>query len=984
MAPVTRSGTTIIDSGGLIVTPTTIPETTTETVRAPSIALFTTITPAPTPTPPVVVLPPLLIPTRISATGETLGTARDIVSEEITTETDSNPVLLSTTDIMSEKEFWPFYQKAFLTSLIGTEVNKQEYANSLKNEYQIQYEKLNETLKERRTAKAIIDNINFALDIKTNRNAVTLINKFLGYSEDEFNQYSETKMYYELLSSIRRNIEGSSAILVGEEQTSRIQSRELISNQRNNRNLSTIKKIVPLKRNVFEDVGRITAGLTNDKIIRLTTLLLSRELSVSKVLSLSNIKTLLREKYTAASDNNPFDNLFGDQPSSVFGLPRGEKSLASKINFRLSTNQIVQVLESTYLNKKTNPTIIPGSVYFRSNIIDGDPSIENLLRFKSSFSEVVDDIALIFKEITGIQTLSPEFLFSRATTAFTNSLNLLRIEDAISTQRLLFALIIFSLDNPEIKQALFQLFLLVGIKSIGPTATESSIFKNIGTEIGQAKNILGSPPSMRENISIDNIDLVARNLGQYIENKINEIFEVKNSTLNPSVYRPSSIVLTPGSVARLVEYSVSSTAQNIFSTFAEFLTDSDIASASGLGVSSYFLGTDYGREGTYTKFNNVSSMTIAFIVFEMACAFTSKYVEIELAKHDSNLIINEPENQNIILQERLSSWVAGNVSADSELTKSNKALKDENGFLETFAQLNNDIVNNLTKSANDFNNFISKGTGRETVNNFYKSIISEQYEIIALLKQRTEVIKNIIPETITQINKNYIQLLKNENISLKEQAIIIGVPTGFIEFEKRNIPLNFSEDRVRKFGDFIKFAPTKNNALNGTTKVEKQVSFDMKLTINLPVDLDTFSLRPNGLLDFLTTRATFNRSARKNMSFTEYKNYIKTTFGMTNAEEIIQNHFISDVLLGFYSCVLSIPSGINELTFVRNKKFKQTPMIPRDFQKEYRSTRPELFIENDTILPEVKFDRIFAINCAKTKQEVSTIETIYVKLNMVG
>lgn len=978
MASTARSGKTTVDSGGLILTPVplVLPETPRTTETTP---------PATTPTRPVVVLPPLLVSPSRTARVDTLSFAQETTSESINKIFDeSGPTLISITDILSEKEFWPFYQKTFLTSLIGMSAAQQPFSEQLKLEYQTEYQQLNNVLKERRTAKNIIDSINFALDIKNDDKAKKLINKFLGYSEREFEIYPETKIYYELLSSIRRIYEGCSAVLVGEEQTTRIQSQELISNQINVRNLNTIKKTVPLKKTIFETNSAIFSGLTNDKIMRLAIGLLSRELNCSRALTVSNIKTILREKYSTTPDNNPFDNLFGDNPSTVFGLPRGNRSLASKINFKLSTGETVQALESTFLDKKQNPSFIPGSKFFQSNIIDGDASIENLLQYKSSLAEVTDDIVNIFKEITQEQALAPEFMFSRAVTAFANSLSLLRIEDASTVQRLLFALMLFGIDNPDIKIAAFHLFLLIGIKTVGPTAADSTIFKNVTTEIGSIKNILGTAGRTNEVISGDNIDLVARNLGIYIENKLNEIFVAKPTETSTSVFRDNTIVLTPGTVTRLVEYAVNSPTQNIFTTFAEFLIDCDIAANRRLGSTGYFLGREYGREETYTKFSNVSSITLAFLVFEIAGVFVSKYLDIELAKLGSTLVINENSSENIELQEQISRWSAGDVASDSDLTKTIKALKEENVFLEDFNQLNNNIINKLTKSSNDFINFTSKSaTAKETINKFYKSIISEQHDIVAILKEKSEVNKNIVSDKLTNVYKNYVQLLKANKIQTTEQALIFGIPIGLLLTEKENLRLNLNETKARNFGDFFNVNIIRKNLLTNNERNEKVICFDSKMTLNIPVDLNIFLIGRTGLIDFIKSNVSFNRKDRKNISFAEYKTLIKTNYGLDNAEEIVQNHFISDILLGFYSCVLSIPSGLNELVFQSKKEQKQTT-IPKEFIKELKATRPELFFSNSEIISENKFDRVFALNCLKMEKENSSLETVYLKLDIIG
>lgn len=977
MASTARSGRVKLDVGGLISKPTPLEES---NLLVP---LDETPAPASSPTRIIPITPPVLIRNPRNAQGETLALAREIVSENIEFSLNNltNPMIITTTDFLTEKEFWNHYQKTLLTSIIGTSAAEQAFVSRLKAEYAIEFAKLEEVLKERRNAKTIIDNISLAFDIKNIPQVSKLAQKYFNYGSVDFKSFPETKIYFEILSSVRRTLEGASATLVGEEQITNIVSNELVSRQANIRNLQIVKKIVPVKRSSFETVNSIFSGLTNDKVLRLATALLSKELSVSRALTKNNIKALLREKYVANPDNNPFDNVFGDVPTSIFGLPRGGNSIASKINFKLTTGETIQALESTFINRQTNPTVLPGSEFFQATIFDSVPSIENLIRYKGSFAETVDDFITLYKESTDSVALSSEFLFSRAATSFASSLEILRTEDAASVQRLLFALLVFGIDNSDIKIAVFQLFLLIGIKTVGP---DSAIFQNIKKEIGEARNIYGVPTTSRELLTSDNIMFVARSLGFFIENKINEILLTKNTEINPSVYTNNIITLTPGTVVRLIEYAVDSPANNVLTAFAEFLIDCDFEAGKGLGSDSLYLGPNYGRESTYTKLSNVSSTTVALLVFELAQAFVSKYINIEITKTGPNIAIGE-ESNNSLIQERFGAWVNGDKAADAELTRVTKALQEENGFIEDFIAINTAINSKITRAIDNFRSFVTaNNVGSESIAKNYKSILSGQYEILNVLRQKTEKNKNNAADCVVQIFNNYRQLLKADFINKEEQALIVGIPIGFSINEKREIFLNTTETKARNFGDFIKLSAFKKNAITNIETLEKTLHFDLKLTIELPVDRSTFSLAPNGLLTFLKQRALFNRKERRNLTFAEYKQHILVDFGVTNAEELVTNHFVSDYILGFYSCLLSSPAGINELTFLTNKKFKTTPEIPKNFISELRATRPELFLRTESILPEVKFDRVLGVACGKTSAINSSIETIYIKLDMVA
>lgn len=283
---------------------------------------------------------------------------------------------------------------------------------------------------------------------------------------------------------------------------------------------------------------------TADDRIKLLSVLLSKELRVSR--QLGNVQTarILREKYAQGSTSNPFDNICGVVGDTIFDVPSGPNSLAS-LTFGQTEieNIIILPFESVYVDAENETkTYVPGSSYFGDNILNITPggfNTEPFTSFASKYNDVFSDAkntieTLLELSLTDPSPLSPDFVLDKfllssveATSGLASSAGMDR------TQAITAALFKLANTDSVLKNMLFEYVLLLGLMA-NSSLDQKKIFDRLASEVVTIQNFTFSKISSTDN---PNLRGGIGTLRPYVENLARQIEDKVFELVYPQIYR---------------------------------------------------------------------------------------------------------------------------------------------------------------------------------------------------------------------------------------------------------------------------------------------------------------------------------------------------------------------------------------------------------------------------------------------------------------
>lgn len=523
--------------------------------------------------------------------------------------------------------------------------------------------------------------------------------KYMQFSSDEYKTFTETKIYNQLITDLRSTLENYSYSLLNIVDQDRINNFDPVKidktfNLTNGfsfkpASLTSLQNPVNASNNTF--FINFLNSLPNiaDDRIKLLCNFLSKELRVSKALGNKSIQSDLLSNFEQGSENNPFDNIFGEVGDTIFEKPLGSKSLSSLSYLTTDTAEtVILPFENIYVDSNKDlktKTFVPGTNYFVDSILTTNNKNFNIKPFtdySDEFSKRVSSTSNILNKMfeLDIKTskLTQATVFDTFMIDFKQSINNLTDINKISKEQAIINAI-FKLANQdlELKNCLFDFCLLLGLassskqnqkkifsrlKSDIPTINSLNSFKSktdlIETREGYSylkpfidelaqkiETIIFTKlnfPTSNENISSNNNlrflfnsnpfkNIDGRNLffstGIRQNSNSNNLITLKNNINTPEGYL---LNITFGDIKNILINTITTNNGSLSNTLKDFI---DVAvklnAASSIGDNEVYLMED---ETFRTRNNRVSTSCILLVVFEIFSSIVSKYSSCEFSK----------------------------------------------------------------------------------------------------------------------------------------------------------------------------------------------------------------------------------------------------------------------------------------------------------------------------------------------------------------
>jgi len=538
-----------------------------------------------------------------------------------------------------------------------------------------------------------IDLIESFFDLKRIPSDVFETNQFLslkeyfiermGFREEQFNSFSDTKIFYQFLADLRSVIENYSFNLLDLTDDDRKTDSSPVKidttytltdgfsfNVKQIRSTSS-RDINNATQSVF--FNKFMNSMPSNPVDRIKILLtiLSKEYRISKVLGSPNqrIQKILSTEFDYEGTGNPFDNLLGTVGRTIFDQPAGEESLANLGQIAVKggmqdaggvQNFVVLPLEAKYVDSDEDNirTFVPGKSYFVDSILDLKTTKQSngkeILSFNTNplqeyadlFSKKHSHAELVIDELLDLRSatdLDPERMFDTFARSIRESVLGLKEKNKISMEQgIISAIFKLANQNNELKQLLFQFLILAGLQTnrqhheqviwaeVAKELKDISAFSAINTEKIKQTAVRNALPPLATSLITGGPE-EALNIGPYMRQIAQQIHDLVFREMNAykEPIKSSNIIVKTieKNKGTLVEYLLGATKVNSSSNFikefiemADFITD--IASTEGEKL--YLLDDGSGR----TRYNFLSTTTQLLIIYEIFCSFIARYIPI--------------------------------------------------------------------------------------------------------------------------------------------------------------------------------------------------------------------------------------------------------------------------------------------------------------------------------------------------------------------
>ena len=405
-----------------------------------------------------------------------------------------------------------------------------------------------------------------------------------------------------------------------------------------------------------------------DEKIKFLTLLLSKELRVSKGLGTPAIASRLATQFDCGNTGDPFNNIIGFPGATIFDIPEGAKSFSSVfIANTPDNNRFILPFEAKYIDDPvSHRQFVPGPSYFVDSLTNNVSALgignSPLINYINAFSNKFNAVQQSYNDLLGLNVdrnlLFANDMFSRLLLGFYSSTSGLTTDTpAMDLDQVVIATIFKTANTDrELKLLLLQFFILIlGCDdSVSPqrslydhmAANEISILGNLtavptrpgfpaGTSMADLRSTalvslanelsgkiedrlfaLFGIPSYQDNLGLasllprtnsqpDNGSVIGTS--RSIENIQNELLGIRGFNI------------ARGNVRDILSRSIfdgSDSSTNIFRSMVHYI--SDLTSSAGDAC--------YLTDGTFrTRFNFISTSNLCLIVLELFTSFAGKY-----------------------------------------------------------------------------------------------------------------------------------------------------------------------------------------------------------------------------------------------------------------------------------------------------------------------------------------------------------------------
>ena len=578
--------------------------------------------------------------------------------------------------------------------------NGRANLSRLRSAYDQRIRNIGESLKIYNQILSNVQVVNKALDIKKYPSSVYDTKKFktlkdfftshLQFTEDNWNQFAESKILLQMTFDLRKILENYSYNLFDIVDTDRPSNFSPVTLDTTydltdgfTFNVNSIRSpIEPLNASETSFFSQFVSSLpvNPDDKIKLLINLLSKELRVSKGLGTTQIQNDIQRDFGQGTEGNPFDNILGTVNTTIFDAPLGEGSLASI--FRIDINEDVAVLpfENKYIDfESVKKTYVPGSEYLAETIVQSvtpaqgfniQPYTDFVSRYVKVSSSVRNSITKLLQLDQQISSgLVPDNLFDMFSSMFRASIEGTVDKNSLNTDQLIINAV-FKLSNTDLvlKNMLFQFCILAALDSSKEEEQRGSIqhfisdLKRTFSSLNFVRLEPGEDPFVSDR-TVEFSELLRR-LASDIEARVKTLvtttrsssrrtntleINVLNGTLrnqlsNLQLNIPSSLLgsFGNGNILSLADGAITSTL--VESVEASGVSSNNtIKAIIDMYTSTYRLASDIANPvhllndlSHRTRFNFLSSTTIFLLIFETFASFLEKYSFQSFSKNSAS------------------------------------------------------------------------------------------------------------------------------------------------------------------------------------------------------------------------------------------------------------------------------------------------------------------------------------------------------------
>jgi hypothetical protein len=512
----------------------------------------------------------------------------------------------------------------------------------------------------------------------------------MGYTETQFNGFTNTKIYIQLLADLKNIIDNYSFNLLDLKDSDRpndssatVIDRTYTTNDGFSFNVSTLRSNKePINAINLTTFNKILSSLPTTPASRIKILIntLSKEYRISSELGDPNNRGIL-SAFGIQNFGTPFDNILGLPGPTIFDLPRGDSSLLSMAQFEIdkSIQQSANVdkqdffvlpFEDKFVDfDKTDKTYVPGNHYFVDTIFETKNNAFNLApltnfqkKFSTKFKETEKALTTLLQLDTK-NSLDVEEMFYSYINACNYSINDLSTDsiDPFGTdqhkvaynvnQAIVCAIFRMAAEDNKLKNYLFQYLLLSGLASNNANNSHV-IWQSLINELISLDNFTAlsyqeqtTDRDLRNGPGVVKYHLqqLAKTIENYISDKIlgsnnraRMAFSGRQGFLHKTSKDPNAhesyMDESAISTALTVEYNASSNTSNFCKEFLK-LAEKFTSAAGRKGAADMFLVDD--KSGR-TRYNFISTSCQLLIMFECLVNFANLVSKVELARTANN------------------------------------------------------------------------------------------------------------------------------------------------------------------------------------------------------------------------------------------------------------------------------------------------------------------------------------------------------------
>lgn len=354
---------------------------------------------------------------------------------------------------------------------------------------------------------------------------------FMGFGPKQFEKFSNTKIYVQMLSDFRQVMENYSFNLLDIIDSDRpndfdpiqIDTSITLTDGFSFTSEMMRSNTTPINATNRKNSDRFLKSLPRDSGDKIKVLInfLSKEYRVSKAMGMKGfVDERLRADWGAGTQGTPFDNIIGKAGQTIFVQPQGRNSLLSLAYQPVTLpNQpesqqgefIVLPFEEKYIDSEDR-TFVPGTDYYVDRAFDlvntsgignnqtnfnTGPIVEYVDRFQDRTRKAMETILLLFQinpsGAVQLSSIQPEIIYDRIANALANATagidrDSVGKQNKESLQTLSLAILRLSNKDRKLKNLLFQYLIVMGLLS-NVDNNPSSIWADIAIELGDLGNL---------------------------------------------------------------------------------------------------------------------------------------------------------------------------------------------------------------------------------------------------------------------------------------------------------------------------------------------------------------------------------------------------------------------------------------------------------------------------------------------------------------